>query len=66
MVVEFPYRKYLVIIVVNCRDAAAWRLHPYWIIVCNQYLHVALLPGRVTDQRLKCANISCVAHLLHH
>ena len=25
-----------------------------------------LLPGRVTDQRLKCANISYVAHLLHH
>ena len=25
-----------------------------------------LLPGRVTDQRLKCATISYVAHLLHH
>ena len=31
--------------------------------VCPQY---SLLPGRVTDQRLKCANISYVAHLLDH
>ena len=29
-------------------------------------VNFSLLPGRVTDQRLKCANISYVAHLLHH
>ena len=28
--------------------------------------YLNLLPGRETDQRLKCANISCMAHLLHH
>ena len=27
---------------------------------------MSLLPIRVTNQRLKCANISYVAHLLHH
>ena len=27
--------------------------------------HCDLLPGRVTDQWLKCANILCVVHLLH-
>ena len=32
----------------------------------NEYYNNTLLPGRVTDQKLKCANISYVAHLLHH
>ena len=35
-------------------------------IIDSDRKYLLLLPGRVTDQRLKCANTSYVAHLLHH